>query len=158
MEPNSSAPPVNLSGSELVQDISGGWRIFPTPLILILALASLSGGVAVQVYRKHRHVLEPLHIFELNTLVNFSVLGLIRASNQVVILQLSTPVVCSIFQWLTLYCKINVYAGIIMSQVDRFLALHLHTQYKARVKPETAKVRLSDQLSNYIPLNRSLSL
>ena len=140
MEPNSSAPPVNLSGSELVQDVSD-WRLFPTPLILILALASLSGGVAVQVYRKHRHVLEPLHIFELNTLVNISVVLLIRAIKPLVIFQLTIPLICSIIQWLTFYCRINIYTGIIMSQVDRFLALHLHTQYKARVTPELAWVR-----------------
>ena len=145
MEPNSSAPPLNLSGSELVQNVSG-WRLFPTPLILILTLVSLSGGVAVQVYRKHRHVLEPLHIFEVNTLVNFSIFCLIRASNQLVIFQLCSPVICSVIQWLTLYCKINVYTGIIMSQVDRILVLHLHTQYKARVTPELAWVRLRDQL------------
>ena len=139
MEPNSSAPTGNLSGSEQEEDVSD-WRPDPTGLIL-LGMCSLYGGVAVQVYRKHRHVLEPLHIFELNTLANISVFCLVKTIKNLVIFKLTDSLLCSSIQWLTLYSRINVLAGIIMSQVDRFLALHLHTKYMSRVTPELAKVR-----------------
>ena len=46
-------------------DVSGRRPPEPNPLILSLVIASLSCEVAVKVYRKHRHVLEPLHILEL---------------------------------------------------------------------------------------------
>ena len=138
MELNSSAPPVNLSGSEQDEEVSG-WRLEGTPLVMALTMASLYGGVAVNVYLKTRHDLEPIHVFELNTLANFSVFCLIRASKLLVIFQLSSSVLCSIIQWFTFYSKINIYAGIVMSQVDRFLALHLHLEYKARITTELAK-------------------
>ena len=67
MELNCSAPPVNLSVSEKDQEVSG-WKPKPTPPILVPAVAIHYGAVAVKVYRKNRHVLEPQHIFELNTL------------------------------------------------------------------------------------------
>ena len=120
------------------------WRPEPTGLIMALVMATLYGGVAVQVYRKHRHVLEPLHILELNTLVNLSFFCLIRGIKKLAIFQLTNSVLCSVMQWLLFYSRINIVAGIIMSQVDRFLALHLHTQYKARITPELAKVRFSN--------------
>ena len=107
-----------------------------------LFMATLYSGIAVKVYRKNRNDLEPLHIFELNTLVNFSLFCLIRAIKQLVI---TSSVLCSIIQWLTFYSKLNIYAGIVMSQVDRFLALHLHAEYKARVTPELAKGRFREQ-------------
>ena len=147
MELNNSGPLVNLSGSEKEEEVSG-WRLEATPLIMALVMASLYGGVAVKVYRKNRHDLEPLHIFELNTLANISGFCLIRAIKQLVILQLTGSVLCSIIQWFTFYSKLNIYAGIVMSQVDRFLALHLHAEYKARVSPELAKGRFREQFDS----------
>ena len=141
MEPNSSAqPPFNLSGAEEAQDVHD-WRPEPTKVMTALTMAILYGGVAVQVYRKQRHDLEPIHIFELNTLANFSVFCVIKALKQLVIFQLTNSVLCSIIQWFIFYSKINIYAGIVMSQVDRFLALHLHAEYRATVTPELAGVR-----------------
>ena len=151
MEANSSALLANLSESQLDEDVSG-WRPEPTPLMMALVMASLYGGVAVQVYRKHRHDLEPIHIFELNTLVNISVFCVIKAVKQLIIFQLTSSVLCSIIQWLTFYSKINIYAGIIMSQVDRFLALNLHAEYKAIVSPELAWVREGSE-NYYQPIN-----
>ena len=144
MELNSSAPPVNLSGSEQDEDVSG-WRLEPIPLMMALVMASIHGAVAVKVFRRNRHDLEPLHIFELNTLVSFSGFCLIRAIKQLVIFPLTSSVLCSIIQWFTFYSKINIFAGIVMSQVDRFLALHLHVKYKARVTPELAKGIITEQ-------------
>ena len=143
MDPDSSALLGNLSGSGQELDVSN-WRPDPTGPILVLVLWALYGGVAVQVYRKHQHALEPLHILELNTLVNIFFLGLIRGINKLAIFQLNNSVLCSFIQWLIFYSQINIPAGIVMSQVDRFLALHLHTHYKARVTPELAKVGLGD--------------
>ena len=145
MELNSSGPLVNLSGSEQDEEVSG-WRLEATPLIMALAMASLYGGVAGKVYRKNRHDLEPLHIFELNTLANISVFCLIRAIKLLVITLLTSSVLCSIIQWFTFYSKLNIYAGIVMSQVDRFLALHLHAEYKARVTPKLAKGRFRAEM------------
>ena len=62
MELNSSAPPVNLSGSEQDEDVFG-WRLEPIPLMMALVMASIHGAVAVKVYKRNRHDLEPLHIF-----------------------------------------------------------------------------------------------
>ena len=140
MDPDSSALLGNLSGSGQELDVSN-WRPDPTGPILVLVLWALYGGVAVQVYRKHRHALEPLHILELNTLVNIFFLGLIRGINKLAIFQLNNSVLCSFIQWLIFYSQINIPAGIVMSQVDRFLALHLHAQYRATVTPELAGVR-----------------
>ena len=139
MEANSSALLANLSEEQLEEDVSG-WRPEPTPLMMALVMGSLYGGVAVQVYRKHRYDLEPLHILELNTLTNISIFCLIRVIKRLVIFLLPNSVLCSTIQWFTFYSRINIYAGIVMSQVDRFLALHLHTKYKERVTPELAKV------------------
>ena len=151
MVPNCSALLGNLSGSGQELDVSD-WRPDPTGPILVLVLWALYGGVAVQVYRKHRYDLEPLHILELNTLTNISIFCLIRVIKRLVIFLLPNSVLCSIIQWLTFYSRINIYAGIVMSQLDRFLALHLHNQYKAIVTPGLAKVRegsaIIDQLKN----------
>ena len=117
MELNSSAPLVNLSVSEKDQEVFG-WRPGPAPLISVLALASLYAAVTAKVYRKHRHVLEPLHIFELNTLVNISVFCLIRAIQQLVIILLTGSVLCSIVQWFTFYSRINIFVGILMAQAE----------------------------------------
>ena len=144
MELNSSAPLVNLSGSEQDEDVSG-WRLEGTPLVMALVMASLYGGVAVNVYLKNRHYLEPIHVFELNTLANFSVFCLIRAIKHLVIFPLTGSVLCSIVQWFTFYSKINIYAGIVISQVDRFLALHLHLEYKARMTTELAEGIITEQ-------------
>ena len=141
---NCSAPPVNLSGSEQDEDVYG-WRLEPIPLMMALVMASLYGAVALKVYRKNRHNLEPLNIFELNTLANISGFCLIRAIKHLVIFPLTGSVLCSIIQWFTFYSKINMYAGIVMSQVDRFLALHLHLEYKARVTTELAEGIITEQ-------------
>ena len=117
MELNSSAPLVNLSVAEKDQEASG-WRPGRVPLISALAMASLYAAVAAKVYRKHRHVLEPLHIFELNTLVNISVFCLIKAIKLQVIFQLTGFVLCSVLQWFTFYSRINIFVGIVMSQVE----------------------------------------
>ena len=117
MELNSSAPLVNLSVSEKDQEFFG-WRLGLVPLISVLAMACLYAAVAVKVYRKHRHVLEPLTIFELNTLVNISVFCLIRAIQQLVIILLTGSVLCSIVQWFTFYSRINIFVGIVMAQAE----------------------------------------
>ena len=72
-------------------------------------------------------------------------ISLTRAFKQLAIFQLNSSVVCSSIQWVTFYSRINIYTGIVMSQVDRFLALHLHAEYKARVSPELAKGRFREQ-------------
>ena len=117
MELNCSATPVNLSGSEQDEDVYG-WRLEPIPLMMALVMASLYCGVAVKIYRKHRHVLEPLHIFELNTLASISVFSLIRAIQQLVIIFLTNSVLCSIVQWFTFYSRINIFVGIVMAQAE----------------------------------------
>ena len=90
---------------------------------------------AVQIYKKHKNDLEPLYIFELNTLVSIAMAFLCTANKWFNIWK-----ICPITQWLIHYSRLNVYVGILISQLDRFLALYLHMKYKERVTPRRALV------------------
>ena len=97
---------------------------------------------AVQIYKKHKNNLEPLYIFELNTLVSIAMVLLCTASKWVMDWNISSssssPPTCPINQWLIHYSKLNFSVGTILSQLDRFLALHWHTKYKEIVTPGRA--------------------
>ena len=88
--------------------------------------------VAAQIYKKKKYFLEPLHIFELNTLANFSLLFL----NHVLV---SMNVLCAVSQWIQFYASLNVYTGMILSQVDRFLAIYWDASYKNKMTTGLSK-------------------
>ena len=102
--------------------------------------------VAAQIYKKKKYVLEPLHIFELNTLANFSLLFL----NNVLV---SMNVLCAISQWIQFYASLNVYTGLILSQVDRFLAIYWDASYKNKMTPGLAKGSLKVEDGTYPSLS-----
>ena len=98
--------------------------------------------VAAQIYKKKKYFLEPLHIFELNTLANFSLLFL----NHVLV---SMNVLCAVSQWIQFYASLNVYTGMILSQVDRFLAIYWDASYKNKMTPGLAKGSLKVEDGTY---------
>ena len=128
----------SLCSLSLRMDLSTDESFLLTRVMMFSCLASVYCLVAAQVYRRRRYSLEPIHIFEMNTLVSISVYCLCTVLKSIFILH-SSLVLCSVIVWLTYYARLNIFSGVMMSQLDRFLALHLHASYKERVTPWGAK-------------------
>ena len=120
-------------------DLSTDESFLLTRVMMFSCLASVYSLVAAQVYRRRRYSLEPIHIFEMNTLVSISVYCLCTVLKSIFILH-SSLVLCSVSVWLTYYARLNIFSGVMMSQLDRFLALYWHLSYKGRVTSRLAKV------------------
>ena len=50
---------------------------------------------------------------------------------------------CSISNGLAHFLRLNICMGIMLSQLDRFLALYWHAEYRERVTPKLALVSLA---------------
>ena len=110
------------------------------PVIVMTAISMFYIEATVHIYKKNKNDLEPIYIFELNTLANFAMFLIWRAYTL-----LEVNFLCSIRNCVLQYLRLNVSVGIIMSQLDRFFALYLHAEYRERVTPKLALVSLTKQ-------------
>ena len=138
------------AGALLEQRQPYNWPVAAAMAIVLTGLVSLYLGAVAQIYKKNRFGLEPLHIFELNTLANIILVFVCQAFELVNIWK-----ICPLINWLKYYARLNFTIGIVMSQVDRsdvvqgnieadvlllrFVALYWHASYKDRVTPMLAQ-------------------
>ena len=117
VSPNSQLP--------LQSDIQTEEKVLLVPALItpFLITALLYIVAFVRIYKKNRFDLDPIHIFELNTLLNnglinfFEVFRILEALNP----SLKLNIFCSLRSWIYYWLTYNVYNGIILSQADRFL-------------------------------------
>ena len=131
MEPNLTIG-FNISLRDDTMDIES--QNYPQGFVLTIG-SMLYAEAAVKIYKKHKNDLEPLYIFELNTLFSIAMAFFCTAYKKVNVWK-----ICPIIMWLIHYSRLDVSVGIMMSQLDRFLALYWHTKYKEIVTPSRAIV------------------
>ena len=110
------------------------YKKYPAAIFLAV-ISAFSIEAAVHIYKKNKNDLEPIYIFELNTIASIAVFTLWSAYTL-----LEIPVLCSIRNGLAYYFRLNIFVGILVSQVDRFFALYWHAEYRERVTPQLAMV------------------
>ena len=82
-----------------------------------MSLFSMEAGV--QIYQKNKNDLEPIYIFEINTLASITAFFLCNAYTV-----MEVEFLCSIRNGLANYFRLNIFVGIMLSQADRFFALY----------------------------------
>ena len=135
MEPNiSTGFNISLTEDTTINEIS---KKYPAA-IFYAAISVFFIEAAVHIYKKNKNDLEPIYIFEINTIASIAILILWSAYTL-----LEVPVLCSIRDGLAYYFRLNIFVGILVSQVDRFFALYWHAEYRERVTPQLAMVSLT---------------
>ena len=100
--------------------------------------ALLYAGVIQRIYSKYKHSLEPIHVFELNNLSNWSLMAVSNILTTFDIFFLDSDVFCPIVHFFLYFIRFSFYVGIILTQIDRFLALYWNVKYKSRVTKDDA--------------------
>ena len=91
-----------------------------------------------KIYQKNKFVLEPIHIFELNILVDMMVGMAVRCLTIYDIHFERVSFICNINHWVVLYTFYISYTDVIIAQIDRFLSLYWNLSYKAKVSTSRA--------------------
>ena len=121
--------------------------------LTVMSLFSMEAGV--QIYQKNKNDLEPIYIFEINTLASITAFFLCNAYTV-----MEVEFLCSIRNGLANYFRLNIFVGIMLSQADRFFALYWHAKYRQRVTPQLAQESLALQVAvrvKNVPFSRDLS-
>ena len=82
---------------------------FPLALYLI-AISMFFIEAAVKIYKKNRNDLEPVHIFEINTLASIFFFLLVRSYSL-----MEVDFLCSLRNALAHYCRLNIFIGFLLS-------------------------------------------
>ena len=126
---------MNTSMSQNQSDSNGGARLsfYVIPVLVILHVL-----VIFKLFMKHRHHMEPIHIYEFNILTDMTVwfstffLGNFESNFK------DWAPYCVLVNFVDTSARISGYADISVSQVDRFLALYWNSEYKERVTTSSA--------------------
>ena len=100
--------------------------------------AGLYVVVIKRIYNKHSHSMEPLHVYELNNLCNWALLALFNIFTVFDVFFDKSELFCSIVHFGLYYVIFSFYVGIIITQIDRFLALYWNVKYTTRVTKDDA--------------------
>ena len=100
--------------------------------------ALLYAGVIQRIYSKNKHSLEPIHVFELNNLSNWALMAVVNILTLFDVFFYDSDIFCPIIHFGQNYIRFSFYVGIILTQIDRFLALYLNVKYKSRVTKDDA--------------------
>ena len=117
---------------------------FPSLLIQILSISVLIilyVIVTVKHFIKHKHHLEPNHIYELSILSDFLAIFTTVFLQQIERKYQSWAPYCVLVNFVRISARLSLNADISASQVDRFLALYWNVEYKARVTARQAGAR-----------------
>ena len=99
------------------------------PIMNLLHISML-----VHLCKKYKHKLEPVHIFEIITLVDLCVIISNLALRHLLGEQLGNEsLFCKISTIITFASRLSYYLDICWTQFDRFLALYWNIEYKERV-------------------------
>lgn len=94
--------------------------------------------VIVKLFIRHRHHLEPIHVYEFNILTDMTVwfftffLGNFESNFK------DWAPYCVLVNFIDTSARLSGYADISVAQVDRFLALYWNSEYKERVTTRSA--------------------
>ena len=103
-------------------------------MILDPILNLLHISMLVHLCKKYKHKLEPVHIFEINTLVDDYLMIFNLALRHFIGGQLGDEsLFCKISTIITFASRLSFYLDICWTQIDRFLALYWNIEYKERV-------------------------
>ena len=103
-------------------------------MIFSLGLNLLHISMLVHLCKKYKHKLEPVHIFEINTLVDDCLMLSNVALRHLMREQLGhESLICKISTIITFASRLSFYLDICWTQLDRFLALYWNIGYKERV-------------------------
>ena len=94
--------------------------------------------VAEKIYSKYKYSLEPIHVYELNNLINWALLAMFNALTALDIFFDDSDLFCPIVHFAMYYVVFSFYLGILITQADRFLALYWSVKYTSRVTKEKA--------------------
>ena len=135
METNTSSGfNISLTDATTTDDVSKKYL----HAIIMAAISMIYIEAIIHIYKKNKNDLEPIYIFELNTLVS---IAMFLGWNVYTLMKIKF--LCFIRNGLAHYLRLNIVVGILMSQLDRFLALYWHVGYRERVTPKLALVSLT---------------
>ena len=103
-------------------------------LVLDPIMNLLHISMLVHLCKKYKHKLEPVHIFEINTLVDLCLIISNLALRHLMGEQLGNEsLFCKISTIITFASRLSYYLDICWTQLDRFLALYWNLEYMERV-------------------------
>ena len=105
------------------------------PLLISLYLYNLS-----MLIKKYWHTLEPVHIFEINSVLDLTIIVALRAVNNIEKMIAPDSWVCILRHYVEIVSRWSLMADISMSQINMFLALYWNAEYKTRVTTRIAVV------------------
>ena len=96
----------------------------PTAVIFVFFIVTL--------FKKYWHKLEPVHVFELNTLVDMAIILIVHFFNQLDVFLPEQSAFCALFNFLVNWSVISFFADFSLGQIDKVrtkieshLCLHL---------------------------------
>ena len=94
----------------------------------------------VKLITKYWHTMEPVHVYEINSMGDLTIIIIQRAVTNIEPLISPHSSICLLSQFVGKVSRWSLMADISMSQVDLFLALYWNAEYKARVTTRLATV------------------
>ena len=134
---------MNGSNSSFSDDELNQSSSFPLQLVIFLTcmILYLCTWVVCSIY-KYWGKMEPGHIFLINILLDNVLILLGTLCIQLNILFSGSPRICTILHFLDNWMKVARFLGLILSEVNRFLALYWNIHYKDRVTNDTAWIAI----------------
>ena len=94
----------------------------------------------VKLITQYWHTMEPVHVYEINSMGDLTIIIIQRAVTNIEPLISPHSCICLLSQFVGKVSRWSLMADISMSQVDLFLALYWNAEYKARVTTRLATV------------------
>ena len=113
---------------------SAKWSLWISPIVGTAYL-----GCLVCLGLRHRHNIEPVHILELNTLLDITVVTITTALQNLDYF-LQADLYCIIIHALKRWAKFSFFADFSLGEIDKFLSLHWSASYKVRVSNKRALI------------------
>ena len=123
----------SLSQNQTVSNGEARPSFYVNPILICLYVF-----VIVKLFIRHRHHLEPIHVYEFNILTDMTVwfitffLGNFESNFK------DWAPYCVLVNFIDTSARLSGYADISVAQVDRFLALYWNSEYKERVTTHSA--------------------
>ena len=113
-------------------NITSGHQItvFRPSYIIDPVLISLYLCCLYRLIKKYWHTMEPVHIFEINSVLDLTIIVILRAVNNVETMIPPDSYICILRQYVEMVSRWSLMADISMSQVNMFLALYWNAEYK----------------------------
>ena len=135
-----------------VESTGAKWSYWTDPTLITAYLGCLVGlGL------RHRHNIEAVHILELNTLLDITVVTVCKGL-QNFDFYLQADLYCIIIHALKHWAKFSFYADFSLGEIDKFLSLYWSASYKDRVTNNRALVLILGVKVFLIPVTVTAAL